>query len=179
MPTAERGFTLLEVVVAVGLFALASAATAGAVAAVARGAASPAARDAGLMAAENALVRARAAVAYASSPVEDGSQLLGGRTWGLIAGTTAYVAGAEIRAPFPCGGTAVRRVRMPVSTAFDPVAQRFSVSVTYPRDICAVAPDGTIPAPDAASVTLTETLPPSVFPPGQRLVRDVLTPARM
>jgi prepilin-type N-terminal cleavage/methylation domain-containing protein len=179
MRTAERGFSLLEVVVAVALFAIASAATAGALAAVARGAASPSARDAALMTAENALVRARAAVAYASSPDQDGTVLLGGRTWGLVAGTTAYVAGAEIRAPFPCRAPSALRVRMPVSAAFDPASQRFSVSVSYPRDACAVAADGTIPPTDTLTVTLVQTLPPSVFPPGQRLVRDVLTPARM
>lgn len=179
MRTAERGFTLLEVVVAVGLFAIASAATAGAVAAVARGAASPAVRDAALMAAENALVRARAAVAYASSANEDVPPALGDRTWGLVAGMTTYIAGGEVRAPSACGGAVALRIRMPVSAAFDPASQRFSVTVTYPRDVCAVTANGTIPAGDAATVTLVETLPPSAFAPGQRVAHDVLTPARM
>jgi hypothetical protein len=131
------------------------------------------------MVAENALVRARAAVAYASSLDQDGSLLLAGRTWGLVAGASAYVAGAEIRAPAPCAGPSALRVRLPVTTTFDPATQRFSVSVMYPRDACALAADGTMPAADTATVTLVQTLPPSVYPPGQQLVRDVLTPARM
>jgi prepilin-type N-terminal cleavage/methylation domain-containing protein len=179
MRTAERGFSLLEVVVCAALFVLASAATAGVVAAVTRNAAAPAARDAALMVAENALVRARAAVAYASSPNEDGSLLLAGRTWGLLDGVTSFVAGAELRGPAPCGGSAPFRLALPVTTTFDPSSQRFSVAVTYPRDPCALAADGAIAAGNAAVVSLAETLPPSVYPPGQQLFRDIMTPARM
>jgi type II secretion system protein I len=179
MRTAERGFSLLEVVVCAALFALASAATAGVVAAVTRNAAAPAARDAALTVAENALVRARAAVAYASSPDEDGSLLLAGRTWGLVDGVTSFAAGAEIRAPAPCGGSAPLRLALPVTTTFDPSSQRFSVTVTYPRDPCALGPDGAIEATNAGVVSVAETLPPSVYPPGQELFRDIMTPARM
>jgi prepilin-type N-terminal cleavage/methylation domain-containing protein len=179
MRTAERGFSLLEVVVCAALFALASAATAGVVAAVARSAAAPAARDAALMVAENALVRARAAVAYASSPDQDGSLLLAGRAWGLVDGTTTFTAGAEIRAPAPCGGNVPLRLALPVTTTFDSSSQRFSVTVTYPRDPCAVAAGGAIDPDNAADVTIAETLPPSVYPPGQELLRNVMTPARM
>jgi type II secretion system protein I len=179
MRTGERGFTLLEVVVCMGVFALASAATLGAIPALVQNAAPRTSRDLALMVGENALTRARAAVAYASSPAQDGAALLMDRTWALVAGTTSTVAGAELRAPAACGGSAPRSLSLPVTTTYDAATERFTVVVTYPRDPCRVAPDGTIPPDDAASVTLAETLPPSVFPPGQVLRRDVMPPARM
>ena len=177
--TAERGFTLLELLVCVGILAAASAATAGAFAAVARNAGPPAARDAALMVAENALVRARAAIAYASSPAQDGPALLRDRSWGLVPGTTQYVAGAHLRAAAMCATGAPLLLRLPVATAYDPASERFTVVVTYPRDPCRVGGDGTIATDGARTVSLTETLPPSAYVPGQTVHRDVPTPARM
>ena len=176
MGTAERGFTVLEVVVCVGLFAIASAATAGALAATLRNASAGATRDVALMIADNALVRARAAIAYAASPDGvDVTPLLADRSWGLHAGSSASTAGGAIVAPAPCAGGAAHLVRFAVTTTFDNATQRIAVRVTYPRDPCEAAP---APA-DLQSVTLSQTLPPSVYAPGQTLVRDVLTPARM
>jgi prepilin-type N-terminal cleavage/methylation domain-containing protein len=179
MQTAERGFTLLEVVICAGLFALGSAAAVGAFAALARNAAPPAARDLALAAADNALARARAAVAYASSPVQDGPALVADRSWGLVVGSTTAVAGGELRAPAACGGSAPQPLRMPLQTTYDPAAERFTVVVGYPRDPCRVAADGTIPPDDLATVTRSATLPPSVYPPGQTVRREVMPPARM
>ena len=177
--TAERGFSLLEVLVCVAILAVVSAATLGAFAAIARSATPGTARDVALMAGENALARARAAVAYASSPVQDASTLLAGRTWALRPGVTGYVAGAQLRAAAACGDSAPRILRLPVAATYDAANERFTVVVTYPRDPCGVAADGSIPAGDAATVTLAETLPPSVYPPGQTIHRDVAPPARM
>jgi prepilin-type N-terminal cleavage/methylation domain-containing protein len=174
MPTAERGFSLLEVVMCVGLFALASAATAGVVAAVARNASSGATRDAAAMVAENIIARARAATAYASSSSADGSTLIADRTWGLIGTTVRFGAGAQIVAPAACGAAATTTLSLMVTTTFDPGSQRFTVSVVYPRDPCA-----TLAGTNAATLELTQTLPPPVYPPGQTLTRDVFTPARM
>jgi prepilin-type N-terminal cleavage/methylation domain-containing protein len=178
-PTAERGFALLEVVACVALLAIASAATLGAVAALARNAGPPAARDAALMAGENALARARAAIAYASSPSLDGSALLADRSWALRPGESDFVAGAQLQSPALCGSSAPVVVKLPVAATYDTSSQRFTVVVTYPRDPCRVAADGTIPSDDAATLTLAQTLAPSVYPPGQLLHRDVQTPARM
>jgi prepilin-type N-terminal cleavage/methylation domain-containing protein len=171
-PTAERGFTLLELLLCVGLLAAASAATAGALAAVARNAGPAVTRDAALMVAENALVRARAAVAYASSPSQDGPVLLTDRSWALVPGAARYVAGAQLDATGACGAGAPLVVRLPVTTTYDPASERFTISVTYPRNPC---------RSDAETLTLdlTETLPPSAYPPGQTIHRDVSTPARM
>ncbi|HEY0396157.1 MAG TPA: prepilin-type N-terminal cleavage/methylation domain-containing protein [Candidatus Elarobacter sp.] len=175
----ERGFTLLELLICVALLTAAGAAALGACAAVARNAAPGAARDAALMAGENALARARAAVAYASSPSQDGPALLGDRTWALAPGRTAYVAGARLRATAQCGADAPLLLRLPVTTAYDAPNERFTVVVTYPRDPCRAAAEGTIAGANAATVTLSETLPPSVYPPGQVVHRDVAPPARM
>jgi len=174
MRTAEGGFTLVEVVVCVGILALGAAATAGAFAALAREAAPSAARDAALSVAENAIARARAAVAYAPAGVP-----VTGRTWALNAGTTQSTAGAAFVAPTPCGSASPRVLRLPVATTYDPSSERFSVVVTYPRDPCALDADGGIPPDDAASVTLSATLPPSASAPGTPVYRDIATPARM
>jgi prepilin-type N-terminal cleavage/methylation domain-containing protein len=181
MRTDERGFTLLELLICVALLAAAGAAALGACAAVARYASPGVARDAALMVAENALARARAAVAYASSPAQDGPALLGDRTWALAAGTASYVAGARLRAPAQCGGAGAGAVvlRLPVTTAYDAASERFSVTVTYPRDPCRANATGTIADDNAATVSIAETLPPSVYPPGQVVHRDIAPPARM
>jgi prepilin-type N-terminal cleavage/methylation domain-containing protein len=179
MRTAERGFSLLEVLVCVAILALVSAATFGAFAAVARNATPGGARDAALMVGENALARARAAVAYASSPSQDASALLAARSWALVPGTTSFVAGAQLGAGALCGAAQPRTLRLPVTATYDAANERFTVVVTYPRDPCAVGSDGTIPAANAATVTLAETLPPSAYPPGQTVHRDIAPPARM
>jgi prepilin-type N-terminal cleavage/methylation domain-containing protein len=179
MRTAERGFTLLEVLVCTGLLTIAAAATFGGFAALARSATPGTPRDVALMIGENVLARARAAAAYASSPVQDGPALLADRSWALRSGTTAFVAGAQLRANAMCNATEPKQLRLPVTTAFDNTSQRFTVVVTYPRDPCRVAPDGTIPPDDAATLALAETLPPPVYAPGQVIHRDVLPPARM
>jgi prepilin-type N-terminal cleavage/methylation domain-containing protein len=178
-PTAERGFTLLEVLVCVGVLVLAGAAGAGAFAAVARQATPGTTRDLALMVGENALARARAAIAYASSASADGTTLLSDRSWGLVPGETEVVAGGQLRASAMCGVATPLVVRLPIAATYDTTTQRFTVVVTYPVDPCALASDGSIPTADAATLTLGETLPPSAFPPGQVLTRQVATPARM
>ncbi|HEY4440124.1 MAG TPA: prepilin-type N-terminal cleavage/methylation domain-containing protein [Candidatus Elarobacter sp.] len=179
MRTGERGFTLLEVVVCAGILALVSAASLGAFAAIARNAAPPAARDLALAAADNALARARAAVAYASSPTLDGTALLANRTWALVPGTTSALAGGELDAPAACGRTARQPLRLPLTATYDPATERFTVVVGYPRDPCRVGADGTIPSDDLATVRRSAILPPSVYPPGQTVTREVAPPARM
>lgn len=176
---AERGFTLLELLICMAILALVSASTLGAFAAVARNAATGSARELALMVGENALVRARAAIAYASSPAQDGAALIGDRSWGLVPGPSSYVAGAQLRAAAPCGAQAALLLKLPVATAYDAPSERFTVVVTYPRDPCRAASEGAIAPDNAATVTLAETLPPSVYPPGQVLRRTVAPPARM
>ena len=83
-----------------------------------------------------------------------------------------YVAGAQLRAGAACGDAAARVLRLPVVATYDAANERFTVVVTYPRDPCRVSGD-------TATVTLAETLPPSVYPPGQTIHRDVAPPARM
>jgi|GEM_PF-1510033 len=175
-PADQRGFTLIELVVAAGVITLAIAATAGGFAALARNAAPGGVRDAALTAGENALVRARAAAAYVPAPAADGSTPPPDRSWALVPGTTTYLAGARIAGGSACASATLS---LPVSATFDPEAQTFTAVVTYPRDPCAVTPGGAIPPADAATVTLQETLPPPAYAPGTAVVRDVATPARL
>ncbi len=49
--------------------------------------------------------------------------------------------------------------------------QTLSVTVAYPSDPCSAQTDRTL--------TLRETLPPSVYAPGQGVARSVQVPARM
>jgi len=181
MRTDERGFTLLELLVCVAILALASAATLGAFAAVARNATPGAARDVALMVAENALARARAAAAYAPSAAADASALLADRSWALVPGDTRYVAGAELHASAMCGANASvpLRLRLPVAVTYDPASQRVTAVVTYPRDVCRTAAGGSIADGDAATLVLGETLPPPAYAPGATILRDIATPARM
>jgi type II secretory pathway pseudopilin PulG len=177
--TAEPGFALLEVLACVGLLAIAAAATLGALATLARNAGPAVARDAALMVAENTVARARAAIAYASSPTQDGPALLTDRSWGLHPGESDFVAGAQLQAAALCGTASALTVKLPVTVTYDAPAERLTVVVTYPRDPCGVAGDGTILGYDTATVTLAQTLGPSVYPPGQVVHRDVQPPARM
>jgi len=64
----------------------------------------------------------------------------------LRPGTFSFVAGAELRASAACNATGPVHVLLPVTTTYDAAAQRFTVAVTYPREPCRVAPDGTIEA---------------------------------
>lgn len=177
--TDERGFTLLELALCVAIVTLAGAAAVGAFAAMARNASSGASRDVALMVAENVLARARAVVAYASSASQDGTALLGDRSWALTPGSASFVAGAQLRASAQCGSNGAHILRLPVTTTYDVTNQRFTAVVTYPRDPCANSSGGTIAPANAATVTISETLPPSVYPPGQVIHRDVPPPARM
>jgi prepilin-type N-terminal cleavage/methylation domain-containing protein len=174
----ERGFTLLELAVCVAVIALASAAALGAFAAVARNAAPGAGRDIALMVAGNALARARAAAAYVPAG-GDAVAAVADRSWALKPGDTRYAAGARLRANALCGASDGVRVRLPVVATYDTAGARFTVVVTYPRDPCRVTPDGAIPDDAAATLTLSETLPPPAYAPGTAIPRDIAPPARM
>ena len=104
---------------------------------------------------------------------------LADRSWALLPGETRYAAGAQLRASAQCGANAAVRLRLPVVTAYDVSSARFTVVVSYPRDPCRVAPDGTIANGDAATLTLGETLPPPAYAPGATIHHDIAPPARM
>ena len=172
MTTAERGFTLLELLVCGFILAIGGAATAGAFAAVARNAASGQTRAVALMVAENALARARAVTAYAQSadPSAVGA-MASDRSWALVSGAQTFSAGAELRAPAQCGTGTPLRLTLPVTTAYDAAQQTFSVTVRYPSAPCSTQAD--------RSLTLRAVLPPSVYAPGQGVAVPVHVPARM
>lgn len=173
----EDGFALIELLVCLAILALVGAATIGAVAAVARNAVPNVTRDAALMVAENTLVRARAAAAYV--PQSNGAAPVDPAAANLInAQPQQFTAGAQLRASDICGShLQSRMLRFPVATSY--AASVFTVRVTYPRNPCAAASDGTIASGDEASVTLSGTLAPPVYVPGHVITRTVGVPARM
>lgn len=172
LTSAERGFTLLELLVCVFLLALAGAATAGAFAAVARNAAGGEPRAVALMVAENALARARAVTAYAQSADPSAvAAMATDRSWALVPGPQTFTAGAELRAPAQCGDGAPLRLQLPVTTVYDAAQQAFSVTVGYPGSPCSAQAD--------RSLTLRAVLPPSAYAPGQGVTVPVNVPARM
>lgn len=175
----ERGFTLIELVVCIALFALVSAATVGGVAVVLRNASPNGTRDVALMVLENTLARARVAAAYVpigtamnTAPFDPAAANL------LSVQPQAFTAGAQLRANGLCNsGGASLQLLLPVRTTY--ANSVLTVTVTYPRDPCRVAADGTIPSDDALTITQSETLSPPLYIPGHVLVRPVAVPARM
>jgi hypothetical protein len=167
---------LIELVLCVAILALVGAATLGALAAVARNATPNVTRDAALMVAENALVRARAASAYV--PIATGAAATDPAAAHLInAGSQQYVAGAQLRANDLCGSAGqVRTLQLAVTTRF--AGNVFSVMVRYPRDPCATGTAGSSATYDA-SLTQSETLAPPLYLPGHVISRPVAVPARM
>jgi prepilin-type N-terminal cleavage/methylation domain-containing protein len=172
----EAGFTLIELVVCLAIFAVAGAATIGAVAAVARNAVPNVTRDAALMVAENTLVRARAAAAYV--PLASGVAPVDPVAANLItAQTQQFTAGARLRANDLCGShQQSRTLRLPVTTSY--ASNIFTVRVTYPRNPC-TASSGVVSSADQAVLTLSTTLAPPLYVPGHVITRNVGVPARM
>jgi prepilin-type N-terminal cleavage/methylation domain-containing protein len=169
-PTIEReaGFTLIELVLCMAILALVGAATVGAFAAIARNAMPAVTRDAALMVAQNALVRARAAAAYA--PVTMPGTPSDPVTANLLnAGTQQYIAGAQLLANDLCGTGTPRTLQLPVTTNY--AANVFTVTVRYPRNPCSSTNDATL--------SESETLPPPLSLPEHGVARTVAVPARM
>ena len=175
----ECGFTLVELVVCVALFAIVSAATVGGVAVVLRNAMPNGTRDVAMMVLENTLARARAAAAYVPIGTSSNTAPFDPAAANLVSSQPqAFTAGAELRSNNVCnGGTTSLRLLLPVQTTY--ANSVLTVTVTYPRDPCRVAADGTIPSDDALTITQSETLSPPLYIPGHVLVRPIGVPAKM
>jgi prepilin-type N-terminal cleavage/methylation domain-containing protein len=164
----EAGFTLIELVICIAILALVGAATVGALAAVARNAMPNVTRDAALMVAENALVRARAAAVYV--PLGTGVASSDPAAAHLLnVGALQYVAGASLQANERCGTGGTHTLQFPVTTSYG--SNVFTVTVRYPRNPCSTTNDETL--------TESETLAPPVYLPEHVVGRAVAVPARM
>jgi len=175
MTDAQRGFTLIELVISLAVIAAIGAAAVGALAAVSRAAMPNVMRDGALMVAENALARARAAAAYV--PVGDGAASTDPADASLLRPTpTAFTAGVRVPSIAACANAAPNAdpsatvVSVAVTTAY--AKNVFTVTVAYPRDRCSAASA-------TAAVVLHETLAPPLYLPGHTITRGIADPATM
>lgn len=174
----EDGFSLMEVMFAVGLLTFVIAGSVGAFAMLAKRATPEGTRDLAMIVAQNTLVRARAAAAYAPNPLP-ASDVAGlaayvhSRTWALAVGRRRAVVPVKlVAASAICGQRAALELPLTVDTDYEepgtPPAPTFSVTVTYPVNACEPGITRT--------VSLSEELPPVAFVPGTRVTHDLVNP---
>ncbi|GAC1412312.1 MAG: hypothetical protein NVSMB64_22540 [Candidatus Velthaea sp.] len=168
---AERGFTLIELVVTIAIVALASLATLGLIAAIVKNGAPNLNRDLALMIAQNTLERARVAAAYlplVSDPSQDAAaktRAASGDTSYILTAASSFSAAAKLPdSTCAASGAGVARLALEVTTSLSG-ANVFSVSVRYPVNAC--SPGAT------ASVDLTEVLPAPIPIPGTRVFQPL------
>ena len=168
----ERGFTLLELVVCVGLFAAIGIGALALLPALARNAQAGIVRDAALETARNALERARAAAAYYPPALVGDAATRAVTTadhrWALAAQASAPSA-ARLR-PAPCGAAVANAdIPLAVASSYDAPSDRLTVTVTYPHDPCASGgPSDT--------VSLSTVLAPAQYAPQTQLTTAIGDP---
>lgn len=169
----EGGYSLVELVVCVALVVTVAVAALGALPVLARNAQAGLVRDAATEVARNAIERVRAAAAYYPPPLvaDPGSRAIAtaDHRWALAA-SAAFVSAARLERPL-CGAANVPvDVPLAVTTGYDAAADRFTVTVTYPRDPCAGGG-----ATDAVSASAT--LAPAQYAPQTELETAIGDPA--
>jgi prepilin-type N-terminal cleavage/methylation domain-containing protein len=162
--TSDRGFSLIELVVVVGLVVIVTTATIGLIASISKRAEPDINRDLAMMTAQNTLERARAAAAYfplAQSQAESDAvaQVASSQDKSFILDTNKSFS---VSVPLPtstCGvnNGAVTAISLNVTTTLN--VDVFDVKVTYPTAAC---------SPNAVTntVELSETMPVSSYIPG-------------
>jgi hypothetical protein len=171
--TDDAGFSLVELVVCVGLVLLGAVTALGLVPVLARAANAGIVRAAATDVARNALERARAAAAYAppalvADPAAR-SAALADHAWAL-APAASFAAAARMRGPL-CGNAAGLDVPLAVDARYDAAADRLTVAVSYPRDPCD-------PGSPSERIVLAATLTPAAYAPGTLLGAPIADPAK-
>ena len=168
----EGGYSLVELIVCVALLVLGTAVALGGLPVLARAAQAGLIREAATAVARNALERARAAAAYApaglvADPATRASTVAN-HAW-VLAPAATYASAARIRGAL-CGnpGTSTD-VPLTVTTAYDAATDRFTATVTYPRDPCASNAA-------TATATLAATLTPAAYAPQTELQAPIADP---
>jgi prepilin-type N-terminal cleavage/methylation domain-containing protein len=176
-PNGEHGFTLVEVLVSVGLVALALAGTLGAAVALSMLPSERGDRALALGVAQNLLVRARAASAYYPRPSDPQATLSPQYADSAnlpLEPSSSYDVEVGRAVPQPTGTPTIENVRLHVRTAFVPdrpsdgFAGTFSVAVDYPI----------AGAPAAGTVQLSTELAAPSFVPGTRVGTNIQEPMR-
>ncbi len=166
------GYSLIELVVCVGLIVTVAVAALSALPVLARNAQAGLVRDAATDEARNALERIRAAVAYypaalVADPAARATATADHR-WALAA-TASVAATARIERPL-CGTAAPVDISLAVTTAYDAASDRLTVTVAYPLDPCTNASP-------AATVSASATLAPAQYAPQTQLQNTIADPA--
>lgn len=150
MSTAERsreaGFSLIEVVLCVGLLAAGAVAALGVLPSLVRASQQELVRSAAAQTARNAIERVRAAVAYypANAGIGDVTST-SGHAWAFDPrGSATYVSAAHVHRSLCGSATSGSDVPMPVTIAFDAPSDTVRVTVSYPADPCGAGGKATI-----------------------------------
>jgi prepilin-type N-terminal cleavage/methylation domain-containing protein len=168
----DAGFSLLEVIVCIGLMVLGTAIALGTLPTLVHRSQDDLVGLAATDVARNAIERFRAGAAYypTTAGVGDLTQT-NGHAWAFAAGfrSTARVAVRVRRAL--CGtARSTSDVSMDLTTTYDPVADAVRAVVTYPRNACDTS--------SSETVTLTAPLAPAQWSPQTRLPLPVGDPAQ-
>lgn len=171
--TSEDGFTLIELVVAVGILAMGCVVTLALLPSLLHQSESGLLRAAATTLAQDQIVRVSAAVAYypprtVFDPVSR-ARTTTNHAWALNLSATATDV-VRLRRSLCAAGGATTDVPMSVSSTYDPNADVVVVTVGYPHTVC---------DPGAArdSVTLTAQLAPAQYAPQTVLQATILDPA--
>lgn len=167
---AEGGFTMLEVIVCVGLVVSATVIALGALPVLIRQSTRGIVRTAAVEVARNVLVRAEAAGTYlppdADATATTRVQTTNNHTWAFV--PAAAFSSAVSLARVWCGQT---QITVNVTTTYDASTDLFRVNVAYPSDPC----DATALS---AQVTLAQRYAPALDPPGSSYVVPIADPQR-
>ena len=161
----EGGYSLLELVICVGLTVVVAVTALAALPLLARSAQAGIVRDAAFEAGLNAIERIRAAAAYYPAALVTDSAARATTTadhrWVLAASAT-YASAARIERPLCGAAAATVDVPLAVASTYDATTDRLTVTVGYPRDPCS-------DSSPADAVTLSATLAPAQYAPQTQL----------
>jgi Tfp pilus assembly protein PilV len=169
---AEAGYSLLEVVMCVGLLIVGSVLALALLPAVARASQSQLMRGAATDVARNAIERTRAAAAYyPAGAVADPlarAATTAGHSWALAPGVT-YTAAAHVHRALCGRPAATSDVALTVAMTYDAPSDTLTVAVSYPPNPC----DTTV----QSLVSLSAQLAPASYAPQTQLPTAIADPA--
>jgi type II secretory pathway pseudopilin PulG len=168
----EAGYSLLEVIVCVGLLILGSVLALALLPALARASQAQLMRGAATAVARNALERARAAAAYyppaaVADPVARAAAT-SGHDWAFVP-AASYMAAARVHRGLCGTAAATSDVPMRVTMSYDAPSDALNVAVSYPPNPCNASVQSTI--------SLSAQLAPAGYAPQTQLPTAIADPA--
>jgi len=160
----DEGFSLVEVVICVGLVVAACVASLAVVPTLVRASQSGIMRDAATGLARVAIERVRAATAYYPSTGATATHAY------ALNPSASYAAAVHVHRGWCDATHATTDVPMSVALTYDASTDTVSATVSYPRQACSTALD--------AQVMLSAPLAPSALAPGTVIVAPIDDPAQ-